>query len=87
MEEGTHGLYYCQLEPLQDDILQGKELEELEELHLRAKALSTGFLGPFKVRPECLEFGGILVLLSDFLCARIDVCRIGMSLPANRRHA
>lgn len=50
MEEGTHGLCYCQLEPLEDEPLEGSDLDELNELHRQAKELSTGFLGPFKVR-------------------------------------
>lgn len=49
VEEGTQGLYYCQLEPMNDEVLHGTDLVELEELHSRAKALSNGFLGPFKV--------------------------------------
>lgn len=49
VEEGTHGLHYCELEPFTDDVLEGAEAEELEELHERSRALCHGFLGPFKV--------------------------------------
>lgn len=49
VEEGTQGLYYCQLQPLEDEVLTGSDLTELENLHAQAKALESGFLGPFKV--------------------------------------
>lgn len=61
MEEGTQGLHYCQLEPVEDEVLEGADLVELEGLHARARALSNGFLAPFKVR---LAFSSDALILS-----------------------
>lgn len=49
VEDGTQGLHYCQLEPYEDAVLDETDLEELEELHAKAKELCHGFLGPFRV--------------------------------------
>lgn len=81
IEEDTHGLYYCQLEHLEDEALGGDELRELEELHVRAQALNTGFLRPFKVR----DFAAV-ECLTPYLSARSYTTHSYVRRHAHSRH-